>query len=76
MYKVLVLRGRKIRALWEEAKPLLVNGKADFVYIYGGFCDLSSPVPTRNGRQYWLMKRPHEMICDLILSINGIVMKR
>lgn len=71
-YSVIVLRGRKIAGLWETTRSLLLNKEADFVYVYGGICDLTSPFYTREGRKFWMAKQPREMICDLILAMNEI----
>lgn len=71
-YNVLTMKGKKIEALWETTRLLLCNGEADFVYIYGGICNLTSPMYTREGRQFWMNKRPRESICDLILTLNEI----
>lgn len=71
-YYVLVMRGKKVRVLWEAARSLLCSGRADFVYIYEGICNLTTPLYTRKGKQFWMAKRPRELICDLILSLNGI----
>lgn len=71
-FYVRVMKGKKISVLWEESRSLLLSGRADFVYMYGGICDLTSPLHTREGRKYWMIKRPRELVCDLILSMNGI----
>lgn len=33
---------------------------------------MTSPFHTREGRKFWMTKRPREMICDLILAMNEI----
>lgn len=71
-FSVLTMRGKRIQVLWEMTRSLLCNGEADFVYIYGGICDLTSPTYTRGGRQFWVNKRPREAICNLILALNEI----
>lgn len=71
-FNVLTMKGKKILSLWEKARSLLCGGEADFVYIFGGICDLTSPVYTRGGRQFWMNTRPRESICNLILKLNEI----
>lgn len=64
-YQVITMRGKKLWNLWLVAKDLLINNRADRVYILGGICNLTSPVNMDGTRYYWPMKRVSNLAAEL-----------
>lgn len=71
-YKVEVYKGRGVGDLWSKAKMVLHDDRANFVYIMGGICDLSSKYIINGRREYWINKRPKDQISSLVLTLNKI----
>lgn len=71
-YTVEVYKGRGILQLWARARKLLLTDKANFVYLFGGICDLTSLYVIRGQRKFWIKKRPRDQLFDLQLKFNSI----
>lgn len=72
-YSSKILKGRKLEELWLQAKDMLVVGKTDHVYIWGGICNLTSPYYAFGQRSFWPLKSVEELTYDLIHTLNIIV---
>lgn len=71
-YKVEIFKGRKISELWSKAKLFLRSDRANFVYLLGGICDLSTKFIINGRREFWIKKRPKDQVAVLVQLLNQL----
>lgn len=71
-FTVEVYKGSGILQLWARARHLLLSEEANFIYLFGGICDLTTKFNMRGRREFWIRKRPRDQIYDQVLLVNNI----